>query len=174
MALTRLTLESANTALRTLLNDSEFLLDPPYQRGLVWGVERKRKLIRSLLMGIPVGTIIVNDRQKHYDAFMEAGYSLDEAYAMSVIDGKQRITAIRDFYDNRFSIPAHWLDESHITDAARNHDEITYADMTPLGQRVFKMLPISITTASVDSVAAEAEIFDLINFGGVAQGDADD
>lgn len=46
--------------------------------------------------------------------------------------------------------------------------------MTPLGQRVFKMLPISITTASVDSVTAEAEIFDLINFGGVAQGDADD
>lgn len=174
MALTRLTLESANTALRTLVGDSEFLLDPPYQRGLVWGTERKRRLIRSLLMGIPVGTIIVNDRQKHYDAFLSAGHSLDEAYAMSVIDGKQRITAVRDFYDNCFAIPAHWLDAAYIADAACDYEEITYAEMTPLGQRVFKMLPISITTASVDSVTAEAEIFDLINFGGVAQDDVDD
>ena len=42
----------------------DYDLNPSYQRGHVWGVERKRNLIKSMLMGLPIGAIIVNNRFK--------------------------------------------------------------------------------------------------------------
>ena len=37
-------------------------LNAPYQRGDVWGEVRQRNLIRSILLGIPIPSIIINDR----------------------------------------------------------------------------------------------------------------
>ena len=34
-------------------------LNAPYQRGSVWTLDMRRNLIKSLLMGLPVGSIIV-------------------------------------------------------------------------------------------------------------------
>lgn len=37
-------------------------LNPPYQRGDVWTVEKRINLIKSLLLGIPIFSVIINDR----------------------------------------------------------------------------------------------------------------
>lgn len=63
-------------------------LNPQYQRGDVWSLERKRFLINSLLNGISIPPIILNRRGNKYD----------------VIDGKQRITAINGFINNEYFI----------------------------------------------------------------------
>lgn len=43
-------------------DQSLFDLGPEYQRGSVWTLEQRRNLIRSLIMGLPIGSIVLNDR----------------------------------------------------------------------------------------------------------------
>jgi hypothetical protein len=62
------------------LEEGELDLNPPYQRDHVWGEERRRNLIRSLTMGLPIGAIFINSRD-----IMEPEV---------VLDGKQRIETV--------------------------------------------------------------------------------
>ena len=64
------------------------------QRGYVWALEQKRELINSMIIGrhIPHCAIvnIVDPKNDHKDI-------------LQVIDGKQRLSAMVDFYDNKFT-----------------------------------------------------------------------
>ncbi|HUM53495.1 MAG TPA: DUF262 domain-containing protein [Chitinophagales bacterium] len=65
------------------------------QRGFVWNLDQKRELINSMLMGrhIPHCAIIniVDPSDGHKDI-------------LQIIDGKQRLSAMVDFYENKFTI----------------------------------------------------------------------
>lgn len=58
------------------------LLAPVYQRNEVWGIERKSQLIESLLLNIPIPMFYV---------------AADEMGNYEVVDGLQRLSALRDF-----------------------------------------------------------------------------
>ncbi len=77
--LPRLSLQSYNhTVMHYTMERDEgdiFDLETPYQRGSVWDDSRRQALIRSMLMGLPTGSVIINKR----------GYHLQKAYA--VVDG---------------------------------------------------------------------------------------
>lgn len=135
-------------------------VNPPYQRGLVWGITRKRNLIKSLLMGIPVPSIVINDRSVRFE-----GWDAETDPFYVVVDGKQRITAIRDFVDGKFTVPGHWFD----VDA----DEVRFTELDKSAQRGFRHRPVAVSEAKLATLDEEREMFDLINFGGVAQGDTD-
>lgn len=62
---------------------------PFYQRRSRWDEERQSKLIESFIINIPVPPIFLYERA--YNSY-------------EVMDGQQRITAIADFYNNRFSL----------------------------------------------------------------------
>jgi hypothetical protein len=64
-------------------------LDPEYQRRHRWSKERKSRLIESFLMNIPVPPIFL--------------YEHDYAQ-FEVMDGRQRLTAIAEFYRNEFAL----------------------------------------------------------------------
>lgn len=136
-------------------------VNPPYQRGLVWGVTRKRNLIKSLLMGIPVPSIVINDRGVRFE-----GWDAETDPTYVVVDGKQRITALRDFVDGKFTVPGHWFD----VDA----EEVLFTELDKPNQLHFMHRPIAVSEAKLATLDEEREMFDLINFGGVAQGDTDD
>lgn len=141
----------------------DFDLNPPYQRGVAWGTKRRRNLIRSLLAGIPIPSIVINDRLEGFE-----GQPLpigDPMYA--VVDGKQRITALRSFVDSEFSVPGDWFGDEYA-------DSITFADLTISDQRRFLHRPIAVSEAKLPTLDDEQEMFDLINFGGLAQGETDD
>lgn len=70
-------------------NQEKFELNPDYQRGVVWDSVRRSKLIESLLMNIPIPPVFL----------YEVDYNKYE-----ILDGKQRISAIVDFYDDKFSL----------------------------------------------------------------------
>lgn len=77
-------------------------LDPDYQRGLVWDDADREKLITSVLEHRNIGTFVL--RVKPFEALAETRYE--------VIDGKQRLTALMDFflgYRNYKGIPFHRL-----------------------------------------------------------------
>jgi len=62
---------------------------PFYQRRTRWDEERQSKLIESFIINIPVPPIFLYERA--YNSY-------------EVMDGQQRITAISDFYNNRFAL----------------------------------------------------------------------
>jgi uncharacterized protein with ParB-like and HNH nuclease domain len=70
-----------------------FKTDSDYQRELVWKLEHKRDLIVSIFNGFPIGSISV----------IESNISTRIDY-IEVVDGKQRINAIWEFFENKFSI----------------------------------------------------------------------
>jgi len=72
-------------------------LQPPWQRKDVWSRKKKRELIRSLLLGIPLPSIILHKSGEQ----------------ISIIDGKQRLTAIMQFMRNEFKLPSFDVRPSH-------------------------------------------------------------
>jgi hypothetical protein len=134
-------------------------LNPSYQRGLVWGAERKRNLIRSLLMGLPINAIYLNSRH-----IMEPD---------RVVDGKQRITTILDFLGDRLDVPAEWFAESDLIPADALGATVGYSDLTLPAQRRFRNTTVATYQTKLRTEAEERELFLLINYGGVPQGDVD-
>lgn len=76
-----------------------FDLNAPYQRGSVWTLAQRQALIKSLYMGLPVGSVIVS----HLPHRSEFSYR--------IVDGKQRIETVRAFAEDKFPIPYEWLRE---------------------------------------------------------------
>lgn len=67
----------------------ELIIDPDFQRNSVWNPKQKMELIESILMGIPIPVIYLFE--------MKDG-------TKQVVDGRQRITAILDFLNNKFAL----------------------------------------------------------------------
>jgi hypothetical protein len=160
--LQRTALNSGQESVEQIILLPSLVLDASYQRGSVWGLQRKQNLIRSLLLGIPVGNIFINVRP-------------DAAMSHVVVDGKQRIEAVKDFYADGYAIPVSWFPSEDVQMAEETEDGpyVRYSGLTVRGQR--RMWRCSITTQRTDlaTVAEEKALFDLINHGGLSQGDTD-
>lgn len=87
-----LVLQTSDFSLQGLkeMVDSQIIdLAPKYQRRERWGVDRQSELIESFLLNVPVPPI----------------YLSEEEYGVySIIDGKQRITAVTDYLNNSFAL----------------------------------------------------------------------
>ena len=137
-------------------------LDQPYQRGSVWGLVRKQNLMKSFLMGVPVPALVINDR---FSArFSHPGYDEERNWSYSIVDGKQRTLAILGFLRGEFAIPGEWVGRS---------GPAHFTDFPLRDQRGFRGFTIPVCEGQFSTLAQERELFDLINFGGVAQGDSD-
>lgn len=77
------------TTLTDLVRSESIDLKPQYQRRDRWDKSRQSKLIESFLMNVPVPPIFLNE---------------DEYGQYSVIDGKQRLTAIFEFIRGRLTL----------------------------------------------------------------------
>lgn len=75
--------------LNSYITHGQLNLKPAWQRKDVWSLKKKRELIRSLILGIPIPSIILHRQDKK----------------ISIIDGKQRLTAIVEFLGNKFKLP---------------------------------------------------------------------
>jgi len=69
--------------------------EPEYQREFVWNLEDKVSLIDSIFSNVDIGKFTF----LHYDdqRWTETGFGYE------IIDGKQRLRAILDFYEDRFA-----------------------------------------------------------------------
>lgn len=72
-----------------LLKGNNYKLDPDYQRRHRWSVEQKSRLIESFIMNVPVPPIFL--------------YEWD-FNQYEVMDGLQRMTAVREFYEGAFAL----------------------------------------------------------------------
>lgn len=74
---------------------------------------------------------------------------------------------VQSFVANEFSVPRQWWDD----DAAGS---VCFADLTLPQQRGVRNVPIAVAEGHFATLDQERELFDLINFGGVKQGEIDD
>jgi hypothetical protein len=153
---------------------SDLVMDQPYQRGDVWGPERRQNLIRSLLMGIPIGSFIVNDRfAARFSTRDAGGVDYVDAPGTAVIDGKQRATTIIMWFQGGLDVPAAWFNNVYIN-TVRPDGMVNLHDLSDSVRRHMETgIVISVLSAQVRTLAAEEEIFTLVNYGGVPQGETD-
>jgi hypothetical protein len=98
-------------------------LTPDYQRDLVWTEEQKISLIDSIFKNIDIGKFTIIRRK----------YKEGQLNHYEVLDGKQRIQALLDFYECRFKYKGliyndmHWRDRNHFKSYS-----INWAETEPL------------------------------------------
>lgn len=180
-----------------------FDLEAPYQRGSVWSIDQRRNLIKSLIMGLPVGTLIVSVLP-----FRGTG-----SHSWRVVDGKQRIQTVRAFVDDdAFAVPGWWFRPDDLNDPSLRAGDITYSQLAVGAQRGLQNRPLpsiefkadieytdnpeydptlevgtaeykanpirtrrylTRTCSDAEILHAEADLYLLVNFGGVEQTDDD-
>lgn len=129
-------------------------LNPEYQRNHRWDEEFSSRLIESLVLNIPVPFIYISQD-------VDVDDDVDEGVARySVIDGQQRLTAIHDFFKNKFSLCG--------LDVLKDLNGSSYKDLPPflvrrLEERTIRCLRIDST---IDP-QVKYDIFERLNSGSV-------
>lgn len=96
---------------------------------------------------------------------MNDRFAAEWGETMSVIDGKQRITAILSFLNGQLDVPGEWFD--------LGQEPVLFHDLPMPQQRRFRHMPLQMSEGQLPSLEAEIELFELVNFGGLAQGESD-
>ena len=86
-------------------------LQPTYQRGYVWKDDFKDKLIYSIVKSYPTGNISVRVLKTPNAKGAKS----------EVVDGQQRLTTIRDFVSNQYTIKSEW--SKKIIEVIKNYYE---------------------------------------------------
>lgn len=167
MVLERIQLQNRNWPIDAFVHwmqKGDLLLNPPYQRGVVWGRKRQQNFIRSIIQQIPFPSIVVNNR---LGADMSGG---GPAYA--VIDGKQRLTAVLNFVHGKLAVPGEWFGDYEVTYRGAA-DVLTFGQLKPGAQSRFLGRPIAAAETCLKTIEQEQLVFEMINFCGLAQGEVD-
>jgi hypothetical protein len=98
-----------------LLADSAWILDPPFQRGAVWTLKQKRAWIETLLRGLGLPAIFVNQFPQEHEI-----YSFREV----VIDGQQRLRATAEFMQDKFRVRGElWSEQTEVFQRGFKHSQ---------------------------------------------------
>jgi hypothetical protein len=152
--------------------EGHMTLDAPYQRGSVWTERQQRDLVRSWMLGLPVPAIVISRRY----AVKTFDQGDSPAFEFAAIDGKQRLQAAIAWFFGDLAVPASWFDADDVEATVETDDGpyVRYADLVISRQRFITnrcLIPVAETT--LGSIAAEAEVFGLLNGSGVPQTDDD-
>lgn len=122
----------------------ELVLDPEYQRNKVWTPTQKVELIESILMGIPIPVIYLFESKDG---------------KKQVIDGRQRISAIIDFINNKFKLKNLKI--------LKNLNDYFFKDLEPKLQGIFEDFQMSFYIIQPPTPErVKYDIFDRVNRGG--------
>jgi hypothetical protein len=130
--------------LKRIQND-ELILQPSFQRGEVWSVQKKKRLIDTILRGwkIPPIHAIRTDEYK------------DE-----VLDGQQRLVAIKEFLENKISIDGTILPYD---EEISKLNGIKYKELQDNVRRRFNRYSLTIITLMDYKPEEPAELFFRLN-----------
>lgn len=129
--------------------DKTIVLGPHYQRRSRWSNVQKSLLIESFLLNIPIPPIFLYEKDFH---------------SYEVVDGKQRLEAIQDFFSDAFRL-SKLSYYSHL-----NGNK--FSELKPEDQRLLMRRSISATilmaeSQGFDEIDVRMLLFDRLNTGGV-------
>jgi len=131
-----------------------YKLDPEYQRRHRWSNERKSRLIESFLMNVPVPPVFLYER---------------DLARFEVMDGRQRLTALSDFYADKFELTGlqYWSDLD-----GRKYSQLPSKIRDGIDRRYISSIILLKETAASEDQAAMLKkmVFERLNSGGVKLG----
>lgn len=132
--------------LLTRIKNGDLQLQPDFQRGEVWSYGKKQILIDSILRGWHIPPI-------HVIEALESG-------RQEVLDGQQRLVAIRDFANGKVRIDgrAEPFDEE-----INRLDKLNYSDLPDFYRRRFDQFTIRVIRITGFKPAEPAELFFRLN-----------
>ncbi len=104
----------ANNSIDSLIHKVYYAgvdFNPDYQRDLVWSIEQKTSLLDSIFNSIDIGKF----------TFIKHEWSADRVFHYEILDGKQRLSTILEFYEDRIEWRGKkftelcWKDAHHFT-----------------------------------------------------------
>ena len=134
--------------------EPRYQLDPEYQRRHRWSDERKSRLIESFLMNVPVPPVFLYER---------------DLARFEVMDGRQRLTALSDFYADKFPLTGlqYWSDLN-----GRTYSTLPSKVRDGIDRRYISSIILLKETAASEEQAAMLKkmVFERLNSGGVKLG----
>ncbi|MEZ8363752.1 DUF262 domain-containing protein [Vibrio cyclitrophicus] len=121
-------------------------LQPNFQRGEVWGLQKKQRLIDSILRGWHIPPIHV--------------IQVPNSSKQEVLDGQQRLAAIRDFINGKFAFNANFEPKNPLFESI---DGITYDKLDDDLQGQIDDFTIRIITISDYNAGEPGELFYRLN-----------
>ena len=135
----------------TMLNSGKYLLRPDFQRRRRWDRSKQSRLIESFIMNIPIPPIFLYEY---------------EFSKYEVMDGLQRLTAIKEFYNDKFPLEGleYWKELN-----GKKYSELPQEIKSGIDRRYLSSLILLKETASSKTKADEMKqlVFERINSGGV-------
>lgn len=125
--------------------EKRIILDSDFQREDVWTPQRKMELVESVLMGLPLPIFYFNQ---------------DKYGRLIVVDGRQRLTALFDYMDDKFTL--------NNLKILPKMDGMKFSDLTPvMASRIedYQLQAHVILPPTPDRI--KFDIFDRVNRGGV-------
>lgn len=140
--------ETTTLDIETIVNriqNGDIDLQPDFQRGEIWTISKKRKLIDSILRGwkIPPVHFVVGDE------------NIEE-----VLDGQQRLAAIRDFFFDKFSVDG---SIEPVDNELVGLNDLYYSNLPIEWQRRFRQYTVNIVRLTEYKPEEPAELFYRLN-----------
>lgn len=131
-----------------MIKDGDIDLSPAFQRNIVWNTFRKSRLVESILLRIPLPMFY---------------FSQDDEGKLQVVDGLQRLSAIKDFMDNKLVLK----NLEYLTSC----ENCTYSNSnSKIEDKLYRRFNMTQITANIidpqSPVKVKYDIFRRLNTGG--------
>ncbi|WP_167356716.1 MULTISPECIES: DUF262 domain-containing protein [Nocardia] len=149
----RIVVEQARYQLKqvpALVQSADYDLQPDFQRRPRWGAEKRSRLIESFIINVPVPPVFL------YEAQLSR---------FEVMDGKQRLTTIAEFYDDKFALEGlrEWPELN-----GRKYSQLPEQVRRGIDRRYLSSIVLLHETAKNENEAERLKqlVFERINTGG--------
>jgi Uncharacterized conserved protein len=123
---------------------------PPFQRPVVWDEERMVRFVESAIRGVHLGRFVYNNAK---DAPMERvdGREVFHRTDRWLVDGQQRLTALERYFNDAFPVFG-----------------LLWSEVGERDRRRLLRTPFEAEEVSLTDETELRELYDLMNFGGIA------